>query len=120
MTVTTKQKLAIASLLTGATQDQAGAAAGVKSRQVRRWLKKQEFRAELHRAESEAVEAAARTVATGAKDAVDLLRAVIEDPSATVTERTRAADRLLSHLPTLRVLGSIESRLAAAEQEQVK
>jgi len=120
MTLSSKQRIAIASLLTGATQDQAGKAAGVKGRQIRRWLNRPEFAAELHQAESEAVSRAARLVADGAYNAVDLLLSVINDPTATVTERTRAADRFLSHLATVRVLGSIESRLSAAEMEQTK
>jgi len=120
MALRSNQKAAILSLVMGGQKQEAAGIAGVHPRTMSIWLQQPEFRAELARVESELVSAAARSMAAGAKDAVDYLRGVLADPDATITEKTRAADRFLAHLPSVRILGSIEERLSRAELEQSK
>lgn len=116
MKLSYKHRRAIAGLLTLDTIAQAAENAGVTERTVYNWLNNADFRQALAEAEAQAVAEAARQMAAGAKKAVAALVEVIDDPEATNRERIAAASSFLAHLPQVRLLGSIEERLARAER----
>jgi hypothetical protein len=114
--LTYKQKKAITALLSEPTQEEAAKVAGVGYRTLCRWLAEDEkFQQALTAAEAEAVANAARLMAGGAIEAVNTLLSILKDKEASHKERIAAARAFLSSLPTMRLLGSIESRLAEVE-----
>lgn len=112
--VTPKQFKAIAALLLG-TIDDAAEAAGVTDRTIHRWLKEVAFKKALAEAEAAALAEAARIAAGGATRAVQELVGILEDDSTEPKHRIAAARALLSTLPSVRMIGSIEQKLADLE-----
>lgn len=93
-TATSEQQLsegqlrAAEALARGATQEEAGALAGVTDRTIRNWLQQREFRREVGEALSE-------TARRGRRLAFKMLLHQLE--SGTPEQRLRAADLLLKH-----------------------
>lgn len=109
--LSTAQQRAIVCLLEQPTIKAAAAAAGVSERNLHRWLGDPAFAEALAAAESEAVSAAARSIATAGNEAITVLRQTLRNPDATANERTSAARAILSNLPSIRLLGSVEATL---------
>jgi NADPH-dependent ferric siderophore reductase len=107
----TKKRRAIAALLVTPSVKSAAQVAEISERTLHRWLKDTGFQAALAEAEAEAVAQAARQMAGGANEAVIALRQVLRNPAATPREKIAAASAYLSHLPKIRLLGSIEQAL---------
>jgi len=108
-----RQNRAVTALLTSSTIRAAAQVAKVGYRTLNRWLAEDEdFKQALIDAEAEALAQAARAMSTGASRAVQTLLAVIDDPVATNSERIAAARSFLALLPNVRLLGSIEAKLA--------
>ena len=83
-----EQSRAAQALARGATQEEAGALAGVTGRTIRNWLKQREFRREVGEALSE-------TARRGRRLALKSLLHQLE--SGTPEQQLRAADLLLKH-----------------------
>lgn len=115
--ISTKQKKAIAAILTTSTQEEAAEAAGVGHRTLARWLAEDAaFRQELKRAEGDAIDAAVRRL-VGLQDAVvNVFDDVLADPSVSPTVRLRAASAVIDYLLRLRELRNLEERLTALEE----
>ena len=112
-----KKRKAIAGLLSQRTVDSAAEVAGVNPASIYRWIRDDvHFREGLATAESEAISEAARSMAAAARESVDYLRSVLQDDEVSTSEKIRAALGLLSAMPPLRILGSIEQRLEALKE----
>lgn len=110
--LTPKKRRAIVALMSERTVADAAGKAKVGSRTLHRWLAEDApFRQALAEAEALAVEAAARSMAAGAAEAVEALRSVLTDRTADARTRVAAANCFLSNLPNVRLLGSIERRI---------
>jgi hypothetical protein len=115
--LSTKQNKAIAALLTEPTREEAAKKAGVIARTIRRWLADSEdFRQALAAAEVDLIANAARSIAAGSNEAVAVLRDIMLDEDNTTRTRRAAASSLLSHLPPVRLLGSLEAAIARLQQ----
>ncbi len=111
--ISTKQRRAIAALLSTPTIGAAAATAEIGERTLATWLSDPVFRAELTAAEDAAVDEAVRQLVASSGAAVETMMGLLNDPKPAI--RLRAADALLNHLLKLRELRNLESRLAALE-----
>lgn len=110
--LSTKKKRAIAALLTEDTQAAAAKKAGVGHRTLCRWLaENSDFQQALAEAESAAVAGAARSIAQGAAEAVNVLRGIMNDPHSNKRVKIAAANSILLHLPKVRLLGNLEAAI---------
>jgi len=112
--LSSKHRQAIAALLSNPTIEAAALEVGVTARTLRRWRDEPVFAAALATAESALLSQVARTMVTAANEAVDVLRSVMADDES-ARQRTAAARAILQHLPAIRLLGSIDARLARLE-----
>lgn len=108
----------ITALASGATQPNAGRAAGMSDRTVRRRLADPEFAARVA-AESRQVasRAAARISALAGGAAVSVLEELLTDPSTPPHIRLRAALGTLHMLPAVRDHAELEEMVSAIEQQ---
>jgi len=116
--LSTKKRRAIAALLIAPTIKSAAQVAEVSERTLHRWLNDTDFQTALAVAEAEAVAQAARQMAGGANEAVITLRQIFRSQTATPREKIAAATAYLSHLPKIRLLGSIEQALEKLQKEK--
>jgi hypothetical protein len=117
--LSTKQRRAVAALLTSATVEQAAQKAQIGHRTLTRWLAENEpFRTALANAEADLVSQAARSIAAGAVESVAILRSIQLDGNATNREKIQAGAVVLGNMPKLRLLGSLEA--AIEELQRVK
>lgn len=108
----TKHRRAIAALLVEGTVEQAAKKAKVGFRTLCRWLAEDEdFRLALAAAEADLVSQAARSIAAGSTEAIAALRAIVADRTALRRERIAAANSILTHMPKMRLLGSLEQAI---------
>ena len=114
--LTTRQRAAIAALVTGATQEAAAEAVGVKARTLRRWQERPLFVAELRAAQDAALSDVTRELADGAKDMLTVLRAVAKDSSMPPHVRVRASLGWLGQLWRARELDELAARIATLEE----
>lgn len=102
-----------AALAVGQTYADAGAAAGVSERTVRRRMSDPDFAAEVSVRRGEHVGALAGQLMTAGTEAVAVLRACLASDNETV--RLRAAQLVLTTGNSLRHAHELESRLVALE-----
>lgn len=107
---------AVAALLTAPTVAAAAESVGVSERTLYRWLKDSAFRQALVSAEAEAIGHAARLMAGHVSAAVLALAGILESDHTSAKERIAAARALLSALPNVRLVGSIETQLEELRQ----
>jgi hypothetical protein len=120
-TLSPKKRLAIACLLTERTITAAAKAAGVGRQTLNTWLTDPDFRAELTKAETSAIDESVRALVRATNQAIDLLQSVIVDPAASQSVKVRAAAEILNNLMKLREHLSLDeriSRLEAAQRER--
>jgi hypothetical protein len=111
------QRRALAALLAAPTLAEAAARAGVGERTLRRWLRDAAFRAELHRAQDEAMAQATRQSLAAMTEALQTLQAIMHDPTAQPSARVSAAKSILEHAARLYEATTLAERLAALEQK---
>ena len=99
--LTTNQRRALEALLSGASKEQAAAAAGVRVRQLNRYLEAPNFRAALDKATAAAVGAVARRMVGGMETAVFIMLALAEDEAQPSSVRLRACIAIIEHGPRL-------------------
>lgn len=114
--LSTKQKRAIAALLSQKSVTAAAESAGVGRRTLHRWLQDAEFRAALTRAEGDAIDQATRRLIAMASKAADELEAILSDIDSTPAVRLRAIELIFENALKLRELRNVEKRLEALEQ----
>jgi len=113
--LSSKQRAALESLATGATQREAAEAAGVKERAVRRYVADPHFVAALRAAQDAALGETVRRMASGTRGALDVLTAIMDDKTIAAGVRLRAADLWLQHTWRARELQDLAERIAAIE-----
>ncbi len=118
-TLTTKQKLAIAALLSERGVKEAAEKAGVGRETLHRWLREPEFSEALKQAELKAIEGATRQLVGLSEQAIEVLRGILDESSifhpAVAGVKVRAAGLVLDKLIALRQLFELEERIAALE-----
>lgn len=114
--LTPKQRRAIAALVSGQDFGQAAADAGVSVRTLHRWRTTPEFAAELRGADSEQLNAVARTLNGASHDAVSVLVEIMRAPETSPALRLRAAGEILKHRASFFELLTLEQRLSELEQ----
>lgn len=115
VTLSRKQRAAIAALLSHGTVRAAAEHASVSERQLYRWLEMPAFRAELQRSVDGAVEAAVWLLSDTSRIAVMTLRKVLEDRRSSPAVKVRAAGLVLSNVLALKELTELQRRVAALE-----
>ena len=110
------QRKAIEQLLIHGEVQAAAVAAGVSRDSIHRWLKEPAFLASLREAERIAIGCAARSLARLATKATTILEAAMDDQTAPMSTRIRAADTVLTRLIQLREFTDLEERLTALEE----
>ncbi len=115
MTLTPKQRRAVAALLTCGDVSAAAQAAGVNRGTLYRWLKQPAFQQALREAEGEALADLQRRLVSLGSDAADVLAAAMQTSEETRT-RLRAADVVLGRLLQLRELIDLERRVSELER----
>ncbi len=119
--LSTKKHRAIAALLTESSTEAAAVTAGVAASTIYRWLQTDaQFCRALAEAETAVVADAAREIATASREAITILRAVFRDKTARPRDKVAAANSILSHLPSVRLLGSIEAAIEELKQNESK
>jgi hypothetical protein len=114
--LTTAQRKAIPHLLAARSVEEAAKAAGVSERTLYRWMADHVFAAALAAAETNAIDYAVRRLITLSDSAVEALKTVLSDDTASATTKVRAALGVLDSLIKLRELRNIEARLVALEK----
>ena len=113
-TLSAKQRVALAALVTGASPDEAAQAAGVNRTTVYRWQRDPVFGAALRELDGETLRNLGRRVmALGETAAKAFADALAEDQPMSI--RLRAADLVTSRGPALAELTTIIERLEALE-----
>jgi hypothetical protein len=112
--LSSKQRKAIAALLSERTIEDAAKAIVITSRTIYRWMESNEFRNALLEAEGLAVDAATRRLISGNDVALDTLADLMVKAESESVRRQAASD-WLTHLIKMRELRNIEKRLTALE-----
>ena len=116
--ISTKQKRAIAALLTGANCTEAAQTAKVHENTVYQWMHDPAFLAALHQAEADALQAVSRELVALAGKAAQTLDGVLDDPQARDSSKVRAADVVLGRILQMKELVDLEQRINALEAAQ--
>ena len=113
--LSTKQLKAIASLLQRGTVSASAKDADTSERQLYRWLREDDFRAELQRQQSELTDAAFRLLVAGASHAVATMRQIMDDTGNPAGIRLRAASEVLTNILRIREHSELTTRLTELE-----
>jgi len=111
-----KQERAIAALLVAPSVTAAAQQIGVNENTLLRWLKDTAFEAAYREARRAVVQHAIAQVQRATGEAVETLRAVMQDPAAPASARVSAAKTILETAVKAVELEDVEARLAALEQ----
>jgi hypothetical protein len=114
--LTTRQRKAIAALVSCKDQRAAAEAAGIGYRTINRYLADDYFLAELHKAEAEIIGAAVRSLITDMPKNIEVMREIRDKQHAPLSVRLRAAQLIDQSLLKWREALDIEERLLALEQ----
>ena len=110
-----KKAQAIAALLSAPSVDKAAEVAGVSKRTLWRWLREDAFKAELIRAEGEAIADATRRLVGLQGAALAVVEETLADRFQPSAVRLQAAKLVFDVLMKLRSLNALEERLARLE-----
>jgi hypothetical protein len=113
--LTRKQEAAISALLTQGTLAESAALAGIGEATLRRWLQRDDFQAAYRRARREAVSQAVAHLQRVSGEAVDTLRAIMNDDQKPASARVTAARVILDMSIKAVELEDLEVRIAALE-----
>ena len=115
--ISTKQKVAVRSLLSGATYIEAAKAANVHENTIALWMKDPKFKGALKEAENDAMAVICRSLLGLTEKATAALDAVLENPKARDSSRLRAADIALGRMVQIRELSELQDRIKALEEK---
>jgi len=113
-----KQARAVRVLLLAPDVAAAAAELEISRDTLHRWLREPAFRAQLHEAESHALEAVTRRLVLLADTAASTLESAMTDEETGTAVRVRAAGIVLGRLLQLRQLADLESRISSLESAQ--
>ena len=114
--ITTRQKKAIAALISCKNNQEAAKAAGVGYRTITRWLTDDLFLAELRKAEAEIIRGAVRAMIDDLPRNSEVMREIREKQRTPEYVKLRAAQLIDQSLRKWREIQDIEERLTAIEQ----
>jgi DNA-binding MurR/RpiR family transcriptional regulator len=114
--LTRKQEVAIAALLTARTIAEAAHAASISEPTLWRWLQREDFQAAYRQARREAVSQAVAYLQRVAGEAVDTLRAVMQDTQKPASARVSAARAVLDLAMRGVELEDLEARIQTLER----
>jgi phage terminase small subunit len=118
--LTAPQARAVAAIMTTRTVTAAAEKAEVSLRTLTRWLADPAFAAALQAAEGDMLATTARAVLAIALQAVDTLKATLDDQEAGHGVKLRAADLVLGLAIKLTELRTLEARLTELESEVLR
>jgi len=118
--LTPKQRKAIETLLTSGSVSEAADLANVSRETLYRWIKQPDFRAELERATTQAIDDLSRSLVALGDLAAATLADAMKNQIHPIATRVRAADVVFSRLLQLRELTSLEQRVTELEERSVK
>src|SRR5437879_1275745 len=113
-----KQEQTIAALLTCDSLTAAAAGCGIAEATLHRWLKDDGFQAAYREARRAVVQQAIVQVQGATGEAVETLRAVMQDADAPASARVSAAKAILETAIRAVELENLEARIAALEAAQ--
>jgi phage terminase small subunit len=119
-TLTRRQEVFIAALLSCPTIAQAARTAGIAEVTAGRWLKAPSFQEAYRTARRHAVQHAIALTKKATSTAVETLEAIMQDPEAPASARVSAAKAVLETALKGVELEDLESRIAALEQQPRK
>jgi DNA-binding MurR/RpiR family transcriptional regulator len=111
-----KREVAIAALLTAPTIADAADAASISEPTLWRWLQREDFQTAYRQARREAVSQAVAYLQRVASDAVDTLRAVMQDSQKPASARVSAARAVLDLAIRGVEIEDLEARIQALER----
>lgn len=111
-----KQEAAIAALLSESTVAQAAGKAGVGEVTLWRWLKEPGFKAAYREARQQVVDTAIGRIQEVCSEAVETLRAVMQDAQAPASSRVAAAKSILEMAMKAVETQDLEERIAVLEE----
>ena len=114
--LTTKQHKAISALVSGATRQEAAAAAGVNEGTIYKWQRLDAFQAELRKAENLAITTAQGQLIARIEENLEILDAIKTNSDATDNARIRAIQLELDTMVQWRNLAILEERIEAIER----
>ena len=114
--LTRKQESAIAALISEPTVLQAAEKTGVGESTLWRWMKESGFRSAYRQARREVVDRAVGRVQDACAEAVETLRAVMQDSNAPASSRVTAAKSVLEIALRSMELQDLEERITQLEQ----
>jgi hypothetical protein len=112
-----KQEQTIAVLLTCDSLTAAAAGCGIAEATLHRWLKEPDFQTAYREARRQVVQHAITQVQRATGEAVETLRAVMQDADAPASARVSAARVVLETAVKAVELEDLESRIAALESQ---
>jgi len=115
--LTTRQKKAIAALISSKDKQEAAETAGIGYRTINRYLKDELFLVELRRAEAEIIGAAVRSLIVDLPKNIELMRKIRDSDRVPFSVRLRAAQIIDQSLLKWRDTLNIEERLTALESQ---
>ena len=115
--LTPKQVQAVQALMTCPTITKAAKAAEVGERTLHTWLGEPAFRAALNRAESQALDDAARHLVSLAEKALSVVADIMNNKKTSATVRLRAAGVILDQLLKLYELRNLAQRVELLERQ---
>lgn len=110
------QRKAIDALLTGASKDEAAAAADVTRRTVDRWHNEPDFSLALNQGGDQVIKDAAVRLKASLDLAIDVFRQMASGEEVKDAVRLRAADMLASHAIKVGEIADLVKRLEILEQ----
>ena len=115
--LTSRQKRAIAALISSTDKKAAAELAGVGYTSLNRWLRDDDlFIAELRRAESEIISEAVRVLIKELPKSIEVMRKIRDHERTPVSVKLRAAQLLDQSLLKWREVQEVEQRLEALEK----
>ena len=116
--LTPRKRKALEALLTSGDISQAANTAGVSRDSVYRWLRDPDFQTALSNGTQAALQGLSQSLLTLGAAAAKTLQAALEDTTAPLTTRLRAADIVLTRLLQMRELVDLDKRLTELEKKQ--
>lgn len=106
---------AIAALLQARDVREAARISGIGETTLHRWLREDDFKAELADAESAILDAVTRRMTALGNNALDVIEETLRTPQTSLTLRLQAAKMVFEYLLRMRGLRGLEERLNRLE-----
>lgn len=115
--LTPRKRKALEAMLTSGDISQAAAAAGVSRDSLYRWLRDPDFQWAMTEGTQAALQGLSQSLITLGAAAARTLQAALDDPTAPLAARLRAADIVLARILQMRELVDLDKRLTELEKQ---